>query len=146
MTDLTDLSLIEKYLTPDEMRNIAIEEWRSMCRSSCGGSAERIISNIGHHVARSIVDEALGPDALVQIAAKATEVISNLSEFTVFRKPDAWDRGPSPAYVMLNDALKEHQGALNEHVGKLVRQVSKGELLEIMRAGHVTIEAKGGAA
>ena len=64
---------IEKYLTEDQMREIAIEEWRSMCRAACNGHVERIISNIAHDVATAMVVEALGEGANELIRDKAAE-------------------------------------------------------------------------
>jgi hypothetical protein len=62
---------IEQYLSEGQKREIAIEEWRRMCRGACNGNAERIIGNIGHEVATQMVVEALGEDAFDLIREKA---------------------------------------------------------------------------
>lgn len=136
---------IEDYLSEDQMRDIAIEEWRSICREACNGHQERIISNVAHDVVISMVAEALGDTALEQIRAKAISVIENLTEFTVFKRPDAWDRGPSPAYSALMDAVKANSELVNKKVGQCIGQLSKRDALEIIKAGVVQINPKAGA-
>lgn len=130
---------IEKYLTEDQMREIAIEEWRSMCREACNGNAERIISNIGHEVATAMVVEALGDGANELIRDKAVEVIGNMSEFMVFRRPDAWDRSATPAYTVLMDAVKANKDLVNDKVRQCIGQLSKREALEVLKSGTIQI-------
>lgn len=134
-----DQSIIEKYLTEDQMRDIAVEEWRSMCREACNGNAERIIGNIGHEVATQMVAEALGEDANALIRDKAVETIGKLSEFTVFRRPDAWDRGPTPAFKVLMEAVVANRDLIEKKVRECIAQLSKREALEIIRTCKIQI-------
>lgn len=136
---------IEDYFTEDQMREIAIEEWRSICREACNGHQERIISNVAHDVVVTMVADALGDTALEQIKAKAVSVIENLTEFTVFKRPDAWDRGPSPAYTVLMEAVKSNSALVDKKVGQCIGQLSKRDALEIIKAGVVQINPKAGA-
>jgi len=135
---------IEDYLTEDQMREIAIEEWRRICSEACNGHQERIISNVAHDVVVTMVAEALGETALEQIRAKAVSVIENLTEFTVFKRPDAWDRGPSPAYAALMDAVKNNKDLVDKKVGQCIAQLSKRDALEIIKSGVVQINPKAG--
>ena len=136
---------IEDYLTEDQMREIAIEEWRRICSEACHGHQERIISNVAHDVVVTMVAEALGETALEQIRAKAIAVIDDLSSFTVFKRPDAWDRGPSPAYAVLMEAVKANRELVDKKVGQCISQLSKRDALEIIKAGVVQINLKVGA-
>lgn len=135
---------IEDYLTEGQMSDIAIEEWRRICREACNGHQERIISNVAHDVVVTMVAEALGETALEQIRAKAVSVIENLTEFTVFKRPDAWDRGPSPAYAVLMEAVKANRELVDKKVGQCIGQLSKRDALEIIKAGVVQINPKVG--
>lgn len=130
---------ISDYLSEPEMREIAIEEWRRMCREACDGNAERIIANIARDVAVSMVAESLGDGADELIRAKAVERIRNLSEFTVFRGPDAWDRGPSPAYTVLMDAVVANRDLVEQRVREAIHQLSKRDAIEILKAGVIQI-------
>jgi hypothetical protein len=133
------LGFIDQHLTEAHKRDIAIEEWRAMCREACKGNAERIIGNIGHDVAVQMVAEALGDDANELIKAKAIEVIGKLSEFSVFRRPDAWDRGPTPAFNVLSEAVKANSDLVNKKVRECIGQLSKREALEIIKSGVIQI-------
>lgn len=130
---------VADYLSEGQMRDIAIETWREMCREACKGNAERIIGNIGHDVAVQMASEALGEDANEQIKARAIEVIGKLSDFSVFRRPDAWDRGPTPAYTVLMDAVKANSDLVDKKVRECIAQLSKREALEIIKSGTVQI-------
>ena len=130
---------VREYLSEEQMREIAVDEWRRMCREACNGNAERIIENIGHAVATKMVSEALGDSANDLIRDKAVEVIGKLSEFSVFRRPDAWDRGPTPAYTVLMDAVRANADLVNEKVRQSIHQLSKRDAIEIMKAGTIQI-------
>lgn len=130
---------IADYLSEVQMRDIAIETWRDICREACKGNAERIISNIGHDVACQMVAEALGETAHAQIRDKAIDVITDLSAHLVFRRPDAWDRGPTPAYTALMDAVKANSDLIDKKVRDAINQLSKREALEIIKSGTVQI-------
>lgn len=132
-------AVIEKYLTEDQMREIAVEEWRKMCREACNGNAERIISNIAYDTVSKMVSDALGDDANEQIRDKAVEVIGKLSTFTVFSKPDVWDRDPTPAYKVLTDAVKDNADLVNKKVREAIHQLTKRDAIEILKAGKIQI-------
>lgn len=136
---------IEDYLTEEQMREIAIDEWRRICREACNGHQERIMSNIAHDVVSELVDESLGDKADQMIRDRALALIDELSVFTVFKRPDAWDRGPSPAYTVLMDAVKANRALVDKKVGQCISQLSKRDALEIIKAGVVQINPKVGA-
>lgn len=129
----------EKYLTEDQMREIAIEEWRKVCREACNGNEERIMSNIAHKVVSSMVDEALGDGSRDIIRAKAIEAIHKLSEFTVFRRADIWDKGESPAYKVLMDSVVSKKTLIDKKVEQAINTLSKRDALDIIKSGKVTI-------
>lgn len=136
---MSDIALIEKYLTEDQMRDIAIEEWRSVCRAACNGNAERIIENISYGVATKMVADALGENSNDLIRNRAVEIINGLSEFTVFRRPDAWDRGPTPAFTVLMDAVRANSDLVNKRVRETIHQLTKRDAIEILKAGKIQI-------
>lgn len=129
----------DKYLTQEEMRDIAIQEWREMCREACKGNAERIMSNIAHDVVASMVDDSLGDGSRELIRAKAIEAIYKLSEFTVFRRADAWDRGESPAYKVLMESVSSQKNLIDKKVEHAINTISKKDALEIIKSGKLTI-------
>lgn len=130
---------IDKYISEEEKRWIAIEEWRKMVREACKGNAERIMGNIAHDVVGKMVDEALGENANRIIADKAIAVIDELSVYSVFRRADAWDRAESPAYKALMDAVVANADIVNDRVRAAIRNISKKEALEVLKSGVIQI-------
>ena len=53
-----------KYLTEDEMRDIAEQEFRDMVRNKSSKDLERIISNSAYQVVWKAVDESLDNEAI----------------------------------------------------------------------------------
>jgi hypothetical protein len=137
--EMDALGFIDQHLTEGQKREIAVEEWRAMCREACKGNPERIIENIGHAVATKMVAEALGDDANEQIKAKAVDVIADLSVFSVFRKKDVWDREETPAFKVLSEAVKANSDLVNKKVRECIGQLSKREALEIIKSGVIQI-------
>lgn len=132
---------ISAYLSDEERKEIATDVFRSMCREACQGNhVERILDNIGHSVAGQIVVEALGDAAVEKIRDKALSVIDELSAFTVFRRPDVWERQPSPAYETLMSAVKQNKDLVEKKVRECISQLSKREALEIIKASALTIK------
>lgn len=134
---------IENYLTEDQKREIAIDEWRRMCREACEGNAERIMANIAYKVVHQMIDESLGDGAAEKIKSKALEVIDEMSVFSVFREPDAWHRGASPAYKTLSDAVVNARPLVEKKVSELIHQLTKQEALSILKSGVIQINPGG---
>ncbi|WP_321336497.1 hypothetical protein [Breoghania sp.] len=133
-------SLLEKHLTDAELKEIAIDEWRKMCRDAFDGRAENVIANIGHKVARAIVDECLGADAAEKIAEKAVSVIDDLTTFTIFRPADVWDKKPSPAWLILQDAVRDNKAGISERIRYHVDNMTADDALQIIHSATMTLE------
>ncbi|MBD8556333.1 hypothetical protein IFT84_17635 [Rhizobium sp. CFBP 8762] len=130
---------VTDYLSEADLREIAIEEWRKVCREACNGHSERIIGNIAHTVVTDMVAEALGDDANEKIKAKAISLIDTLSEFTVFKGPDVWDRRPTPAFTTLMNAVVANRQLIEAKVRSCIGNLSKREALEIIKSGVIQI-------
>lgn len=130
---------ISQHLSEEQMKEIAIDEWRRVCREACNGNAERIIGNIAHEVVTAMVSEALGEDANEQIKAKAIALIDDLSAYSVFKRADAWDRGESPAYAVVQEAVKANRDLVEAKVRSCISNLSKREALDIIKSGVVQI-------
>lgn len=133
------LRFIEKHLSEEERKQIAIEEWRSMLREVYSSSPERIVSNLGHYAARALIDDVVGADDSVKIREGVEKAISNITEWSVFRRADRWDANESPAYKMLMEAVREHKDTLDKRVGEVLEEVSLYEVMEVLKSGTITI-------
>lgn len=134
---------IEDYLDRDEIKDIIKNQIRYIVERD----AERLLTNSAYYVVFKAVDEALDNNAKELIKQKAIEVINNLSEFSVFRKRDTWDRENSIAYDILQEAVKENSNLIKQKVREAIENrdyerdiqnsmdyISEG-LFEIMRRG-----------
>lgn len=140
------VGLIERHLSEDQMKEIAADEWRSMCRDYFGRIGHSVaIGNVVYPMVRRAVDETLGGDAVKLIAEKAIEVISDLSAYTVFHAPNVYDKEPSEAWKVLQSIVKDNRAALEARIQHHIHNLSKADALEIIRASRLTIETRGEA-
>lgn len=107
---------IEDYLNHDEIKNIIKHEIRYIVERD----AERLLTNSAYYVVFKAVDEALDNNAKELIKQKAIEVINNLSEFSVFRKRDTWERENSIAYDILQEAVKENSNLIKQKIREII--------------------------
>lgn len=101
-------------------------------------NAERVISNCGYELATEISNQHLGTDAPLQIAKKCGELIEELSPHLVF-SDGGWGRGPSEARRMLDTAVSQHREALGRAALKAIHNLTKSEIVDIVKSGRVTL-------
>ena len=129
----------EKYLSDTELKDIASEEWRSMCRSYFSEEKATKISNVAYHHVQDAIDEALDGRADELIAEKAIDVINGMSSYTVFHKPDVYDNKPSESWKLLQKIIKDNEGILQEVIRHHIHNLSKHDALEIIKSATLTI-------
>lgn len=140
---MSDQDFITKHLSDEQMREIAEDEFREMCRGYFNDNKSAAISNVAHRIVKDMVAEVLGEDADQVIRDKALEVINDLSQFTVFRGPDLWDRSPTPAWRVLMQAVEDNQDIVEAAVKKHLHNLSKRDALEVIKASKLTIQTGG---
>ena len=134
---------IEDYLDRDEIKDIIKNQIRYIVERD----AERLLTNSAYYVVFKAVDEALDNSAKEFIKAKAIAIINDLSEYSVFRKKDAWEKEDSIAYQVLQEAMNENKDLIKQKVREAIENrdyekdiqnsmdyISEG-LFEIMRRG-----------
>lgn len=134
---------VEDYLDRDEIKDIIKNQIRYIVERD----AERLLTNSAYYVVFKAVDEALDNSAKEFIKAKAIAIINELSEYSVFRKKDAWEKEDSIAYQILQEAMNENKDLIKQKVREAIENrdyerdiqnsmdyISEG-LFEIMRRG-----------
>lgn len=133
---------INKYLTEEEIKNIVADEVRSIVQSFLKvqdkNSIERIISNSAYGVIWGAVDKVYDGEVDTLLKNKVIEIINNMTEFNVFRKPNAWDRSVNTPYDVLCNSVRQHSQQLDEIVKDKINTISKSEVCNI--AGEVVKE------
>lgn len=134
---------VEDYLDRDEIKDIIKNQIRYIVERD----AERLLTNSAYYVVFKAVDEALDNSAKELIKAKAIAIINDLSEYSVFKKKDAWETDDSIAYQVLQEAMNENKDLIKQKVREAIENrdyekdiqnsmdyISEG-LFEIMRRG-----------
>lgn len=105
---------INDYISEDEKRQIVIEAFTEQCRNRSAEDFERIISNSAYNVVWQAVDKCLDDNATEMLSEKVVKIIHELSFFSVFQRPDAWDRVDNQAYGVLMDVVRSNKDGLND--------------------------------
>jgi hypothetical protein len=139
---MTDIStMLERHLSEAEMKEIAAEEFRQMCRDYFARIGHAVaIGNVAYPIVRQAIDEALGGAADKLIAEKAIEVIDGLSSYTVFHAPSVYDREPSESWKVLQRIVRQNEDLLKERIQHHIHNLSKSDALEIIKTAKLTIE------
>ena len=122
---------VSDYLTEDDMKRIATEEFRAACGRSSKENFERIISNSAYHLVGDLVDAHFNGEMVETLKAKAIEVINNLSTHTVFSPPSAWERAASKGFEHLQTLLDDQKPLIAQRLTDLISTLD-GEYLRDM--------------
>jgi hypothetical protein len=109
---------IEDYLTDYEIKDILKEEIKDCIKTHMKdeNNIRRILSNLCYDLVYKMVDEIFNDDLENILTVRVKEIIDNLSEFTIFKEPSAWDREPNKAYKVLQKEIESHFGRIKEIV------------------------------
>ncbi|MDH4127661.1 MAG: hypothetical protein OEV44_02825 [Spirochaetota bacterium] len=110
---------IDDFLSYDEKKQLCIDYVKETLRGD-RTQKERVLGNMAYSAAFSIFDSALTPEMLEQVRGKVKEVISNASEFGIFRKKDAWGQEDSAAYLEVKKAVEENKHLIAPLVKKAI--------------------------
>ncbi|WP_419204358.1 hypothetical protein [Bordetella trematum] len=121
---------IDDYLSDEEKRQIARDEFRAACDRRSATDFERILSNAAYDLVRKEVDAAFDGDMVDTVRAQTVKVINGLSSHTVFSPPNAWDRSASKGYTYLQEAIEAARPAIAERVLAIIDTMSAVDLRE----------------
>lgn len=114
---------IKDYLTESEIKEIIIDEFRSSLRNHLKDekTVTRIISNAPYYKLYEVVDENLPEGYKEAIKNKVTELIADLSSYSVFRYSYLDDRKPeSLGSKIIESTVKENENLIKENVQKVI--------------------------
>lgn len=127
----------EDYLSADEIKEICKEALYEKIRNDMRNlNVNAIIANISYREVSAMVDTYVGESDFCQkeIPRKVRDVIDGLSSFTVFRKADAWERGNSVAYDILEQECRASRPLIKARIEKIIDeydfpQLERGEIM-----------------
>lgn len=126
---MTDITInIDDYLSDEEKRQIARDEFRAACARRSADDFERILSNAAYDLVRKEVDEAFDGCMVDTVRANALKVIRELSSFTVFNRPNAWDNEACKGWTYLQEAIEAAKPAISERVLAIIAEMDGDDL------------------
>jgi hypothetical protein len=105
----------------DVCRSVVSEYIRNQLNST--DSITNLISNIAYKMVWEATQEKYPEDLKDMIAEKIPTIVEELSSFTVFRKPDAWDREASKGWTILQEELDKSKELIRDKVRSLISNV-----------------------
>lgn len=113
---------LNEYLTHEDKKRIAEEEYRQAIRSVVAVDKERILSNAAYTVVQKLIDEQFGEDMNQLLVEKVKHIIDNLSSYNVFKCKDAWDRDESKGWAYLQQAMDDNKDLIDNRVKSIVKE------------------------
>lgn len=119
---------IDQYLTEDDKKQICREQFSEVARLKCQADFERIISNSSYMIVRDEVDKLCDGKMQEFLVDRIEKVVKELSAFTVFNGPDAWDKTASKGWHLLQEATEHAKPLIVARVVELVEGMSQEDL------------------
>lgn len=109
---------LHDYLDGFEMKKIAEQEFRAYVSRQLNTEADlkRFLSNVAYDVVSEFCDTTLDNTMMHEIQVNVERVVKDLSERTVFKKPDAWDSSTNGMYEYLCKVLDKQKPMIEKIV------------------------------
>ena len=111
---------IEDYLTQEEMKEIAVEEFKKILDSD--NKRERVLTNMSYNLGYGLIKEIITAEELEEIKRKTKNMLLNdktALKMAVYNKPDVWDMKRKDDLVVYNEiqkAIRENIDLVRERV------------------------------
>lgn len=118
---------IESYISESDMRMIAEDEFRTLVRSHLRdeNNFKRILTNLAYDMVWDKVDEEASETIREFLPRKVQEIIGDMSEFSIFKKPNAWDQEVNSGYQILEKVLLENKPLITSKVVESIQSAPK---------------------
>lgn len=134
---------IEDYITPEEIKSVAMEAVRdSIMRTYSRDeyNISRLISNLSYEFIFKAVSEAIGEDAQTKIENKVKELLEDGGSirYELWRRKDAWEKTESPAIAILHKAIKDNEGLIR---AKVMQNIDNYEFNDVQDAMYEALHS-----
>ena len=122
---------IEDYLDEQEIKEICKDALYQQIREDMRKlNVNDIIANISYAEVAAMVDTYVGEDNFgkKEIPQKVRRVIDELSTYTVFRKADAWERGNSSAYDIMQEECRASRPRIKARIEQIIDEYNFPQL------------------
>ena len=122
---------IEDYIDEQEIKEICKDALYQKIREDMRKlNVNDIIANISYAEVAAMVDTYVGEDNFCkkEIQQKVHRVIDELSTYTVFRKADAWERGNSIAYDIMQEECRASRPRIKAKIEQIIDEYNFPQL------------------
>ena len=122
---------IEDYLDEQEIKEICKDALYQKIREDMRKlNVNDIIANISYAEVAAMVDTYVGEDNFCkkEIPQKVRRAIDELSTYTVFRKADAWERGNSIAYDIMQEECRASRPRIKARIEQIIDEYNFPQL------------------
>lgn len=119
---------IDDYLTEEEKKEIIIQQFAAVATKSSIDEVARVITNEGYYIVVNALNEVFDGDVEKAIKDKAIQNINKMSEYLIFRRPDAWEREHSKGWEILQQCMTDNKDLINQKVVDHIEGINKNHL------------------
>jgi hypothetical protein len=127
-----EIDVLKFYLSEDEIKNIVIEEYRSVIReeikniepSKRMSNHDRVISNAVYYMLENECDKILGCNTKELIEGHVKKILSK-GEYShaIFRTKNAWDSEDGIGAKLLKECVIDNKGLINDRVQSIINDM-----------------------
>ncbi len=127
--DIIEVNL-DEYLSEYEKKSIAKQAFYDKCANKYMNDHERLFSNAAYGVVAELVNKEMDNDVSTIIRDKAISIIKDMSSYSIFKSPDAWEREASKGFTILQKALDESAHLIQSRVEAIIGDLESAYITE----------------
>lgn len=122
---------LDDYLSEYEKKSIAKQAFYDKCANKYMNDHERLFTNAAYSVVAEMVNKEMDNDVSTIIKNKAISIIQDMSSYSIFKAPDAWERGEaSKGFTILQKALDESAHLIQSRVEAIIGDLESAYITE----------------
>ena len=121
---------LDDYLSEGEKKSIAKQAFYDKCANKYMNDHERLFSNAAYRVVAELVNKEMDNDVSTIIKDKAISIIKDMTGYSIFKAPDAWDREASKGFTILQKALDESAHLIQARVQAIISDLESAYITE----------------
>lgn len=121
---------LDDYLSEGEKKSIAKQAFYDKCANKYMNDHERLFSNAAYGVVAELVNKEMDNDVSTIIRDKAISIIKDMTGYSIFKAPDAWDREASKGFTILQKALDESAHLIQARVEAIIGDLESAYITE----------------
>lgn len=121
---------LDDYLSEGEKKSIAKQAFYDKCANKYMNDHERLFSNAAYRVVAELVNKEMDNDVSTIIKDKAISIIKDMTGYSIFKAPDAWEREASKGFTILQKALDESAHLIQARVEAIIGDLESAYITE----------------